>query len=214
ATYLTAEKAWSYRAILRYFYIQHERMREFLFPEEILAHLKESPEFHDYTEESLHQDLDALVKWGNLIARQESGKSRTIEEFKKKRFRYQCTPYTVEFERMLLQMENMGDSFGGSLERTQFERLYQSLQKVENVVNNETKDADETRVQAKAYVMTNFRVIILNTSDYMAYSNSEEVEEGMQTEALLMYKDQFTMYLRNFIIALQETALQSPDLLL
>lgn len=24
ASYLTAEKAWSYRAILRYFYIQHE----------------------------------------------------------------------------------------------------------------------------------------------------------------------------------------------
>src|SRR5690606_8287508 len=214
ATYLTAEKAWSYRAILRYFYIQHERMREFLFPEEILAHLKESPEFHDYTEESLHQDLDALVKWGNLIARQESGKSRTIEEFKKKRFRYQCTPYTVEFERMLLQMENMGDSFGGSLERTQFERLYQSLQKVENVVNNKRKESDEECAQLWEDVMTYFRAIIQNTSDYMAYINSEEVEERMQTEAFLIYKDQFTMYLRDFIIALQGTALQIQDLLL
>lgn len=214
ATYLTAEKAWSYRAILRYFYIQHERMREFLFPEEIFASLKEAPAFHDYTEDSLHQDLDVLVKWGNLIARQESGKSRTIEEFKKKRFRYQCTPYTVEFERMMLQLENMGESFGGSLERTQFERLYQSLQKVEQVVRNKTKESDEECAQVWEDVMAYLRAIIQNTSDYMAYINSEEVEERMQTEAFLIYKDQFTTYLRDFIISLQGTALQIQDLLL
>src|SRR5690625_4685013 len=111
ASYLTAEKAWSYRAILRYFYIQHERMRDFLFPEEIYEYVMQFPEFTGYTMEALHLDLDALVKWGNLIARQEMGKSRTIEEYKKKRFRYQSTPYTVEFERMLLQLEGMGESF-------------------------------------------------------------------------------------------------------
>src|SRR5699024_1659717 len=91
ASYLTAEKAWSYRAILRYFYMQHERMRDFLFPEEVLAYVKGFPEFQEYTEEQLHQDLDQLVRWNNLVARQETGKARTIEEFKKKRFRYQST---------------------------------------------------------------------------------------------------------------------------
>ncbi|MBP1971227.1 uncharacterized protein (TIGR02677 family) [Virgibacillus natechei] len=108
ASYLTADKAWSYRAILRYFYIQHERMREFLFPEEIYAHLIESQGFDGYTEEQLHQDLDQLVMWNNLVARQEMGRSKTIEEFKKKRFRYQTTPYTVEFERMLQDMKKGG----------------------------------------------------------------------------------------------------------
>ena len=117
ASYLTVDKAWSYRAILRYFYIQHERMREFLFPEEVYEHLMSLQGFGDYTEEQLHQDLDQLVRWNNLIARQETGRARTIEEFKKKRFRYQCTPYTVEFERMLQEMEKGGESFGGSLEK-------------------------------------------------------------------------------------------------
>ncbi|MFS8580386.1 MAG: DUF2397 domain-containing protein, partial [Novibacillus thermophilus] len=51
--YLNAERTWSYRTILRYFYIQHERMQEFLFPEEIYAYLKRLPEFYDYTEEQL-----------------------------------------------------------------------------------------------------------------------------------------------------------------
>lgn len=102
ASYLTAGNVWSYRAILRYFYIQHERMREFVLPEEIYAYLIELQEFKNYTEDELHQDLDQLMKWNNLVARQKKGRSRTIEEFKKKRFRYQCTPYTVEFKRMLL----------------------------------------------------------------------------------------------------------------
>lgn len=214
ATYLTAEKAWSYRAILRYFYIQHERMREFLFPEEILAHLQQFDEFQAYTEDQLHQDLDALVKWGNLIARQELGKSRTVEEFKKKRFRYQCTPYTVEFERMLMQLENAGESFGGSLEKTQFERLYQSLIRVETMIQPDKKESDEECAQVWNDVLTYFRQITQNTSDYIAYINSEEVEDRMQTEAFLVYKDQFTMYLRDFIIALQGTALQIQDLLI
>ncbi|MDG5789884.1 TIGR02677 family protein [Evansella sp. AB-P1] len=213
ATYLTAEKAWSYRAILRYFYIQHERMREFLFPEEILDYLHKDYAFQSYEMDELHQDLDALVRWGNLIARQELGKSKTIEEFKKKRFRYQCTPYTVEFERMLIQLESVGETFGGSLEKKQFERLYQVLLRVEGVVQQQTKESDEECAQIWKDVLTYFRQITQNTSDYIAYINSEEVEERMQTEAFLIYKDQFTTYLRDFIIALQSTALQIQELL-
>lgn len=177
ASYLTADRAWSYRAILRYFYIQHERMREFLFPEEILAYLREFDEFRDFSEEQLHIDLGALVKWNNLMARQEVGKVRTVEEFKKKRFRYQCTPYTVEFERMLQQLEGMGETFGGSLEKTQFERLYQTLLTIEKTLEAQEDEKAEECAQKWDDVFTYFRTITQNTSDYLAYLNSEEVEE-------------------------------------
>lgn len=206
AGYLTASNAWSYRAILRYFYIQHERMREFLFPEEIHAYLKEQPDFHTYSIEDLHQDLDQLVKWNNLVARQETGRSRTIEEFKKKRFRYQCTPYTVEFERMLSEMEKGGEVFGGSLEKKEFDRLYQSLLKVEQAIRKKNYPTADECAELWGNLFTNFRSITQNTSDYIAHINSEEAEERMQTEAFLVFKDQFTTYLRDFIIGLQQTA--------
>ncbi|MFD1362158.1 TIGR02677 family protein [Lentibacillus salinarum] len=213
ASYLTADKAWSYRAVLRYFYVQHERMREFLFPEEIFAHLKDLDGFQDYTEDQLHQDLDQLVKWNNLIARQEVSRASTIEEFKKKRYRYQCTPYTVEFERMLEQMERGGNVFGGSLERKEFERLYQELLKMEKMIDDqELPPADECS-QLWNDIFSYFRTINRNTSDYMAHINSEEAEERMQAEAFLAYKDQFTTYLRDFIIGLQQTALKIQQLL-
>ena len=62
ASYLTANNASSYRSILRYFFIQHERMREFLFPEEVYEYVVSIQGFEDYPEEQLHQDLDQLVK--------------------------------------------------------------------------------------------------------------------------------------------------------
>src|SRR5690625_953047 len=188
ASYLTAEKSWSYRAILRYFYIQHEKMREFLFPEEILAHMVTELEWTDYTEEQLNQDLDQLVRWNNLIARQETGRARTIEEFKKKRFRYQCTAYTVEFERMLQDMEKGGEVFGGSLEKKEFERLYQALYKVDTLLETSTFPRPDECAQTWNDVFTYFRSITKNTSDYIAHINSEEAEERMQTEAFLVFK--------------------------
>jgi uncharacterized protein (TIGR02677 family) len=213
ASYLTAEKAWSYRAILRYFFMQHERMREFIFPEEVYEHVRSAPGFENYLEEQLHQDLEQLVRWNNLIARQETGKARTIEEFKKKRFRYQCTPYTVEFERMLQNMEMSGDAFGGSLEKKEFERLYQALHEVESAVKTQRFPEQADCAQLWNDVFTYFRSITKNTSDYIAHINSEEAQERMQTEAFLVFKDQFTTYLRDFIIELQQTALKIQQLL-
>src|SRR5690625_2659818 len=213
ASYLTSDKAWSYRAILRYFYIQHERMREFLFSEEIFDYLTDLDGFADYTEEQLNLDLDQLVRWNNLVARQETGKARTIEEFKKKRFRYQCTPYTVEFERMLQEMEKGGEVFGGSLEKKEFERLYQALYEIETILETSTFPRPDECAQMWNDVFTYFRSITKNTSDYIAHLNSEEAEERMQTEAFLVFKEQFTTYLRDFIIELQQTSLKIQQLL-
>lgn len=209
ATYLATEKSDKYRAILRFFYIQHERLREFLFPEEVHSHLQQSPHFANYSLEELHGDLASLVNWGNLRAQQESGNVRTIEEFKKKKFRYQITPYTVEFERMLIQFEHQADHFGGSLEKTQFERMYQTLQHIHDA----SDESPEVCAQHWDDLITYFRKITQNTSDYFAYLRSEDASEQMRSEAFFLYKDQFTRYLREFIINLQRTSAAIQDLL-
>lgn len=209
ATYLATDKSSTYRAILRHFYLQHERMKEFLLPQEVFDHLKQTAYFGDYSLDELNIDLAALVKWGNLNAQQESGNAKTIEEYKKKRFRYQCTPYTVEFERMLMQFEQSGDTFGGSLEKTQFEKLYQSLTKI----NIQTESSPE---QCSSYwddILTHFKKIRQNTSDYFAYIRSEDANERMKSESFLLYKDQFTTYLRDFILSSQKTAAHIQELM-
>ncbi|WLR52516.1 TIGR02677 family protein [Bacillus tianshenii] len=211
--YLAVENAFRYRAILRYFFMQHERMRHYLFAEEIYTYLKSFDMFRSYTEEELQQDLEQLVKWKNLIARQEMGKVRTIEEFKKKKFRYQCSPYTVEIERMVMKLEQLGDSFGGSLEKTLFDRLHASLQKVKEVLGDSAEQAQDEIYRVWEDTFDYFKKIIQNSSDYIAYLQSENIEEKMMTEAFLAYKEQFTVYLRDFIVSLQQTSFKIETIL-
>ncbi|GER68280.1 TIGR02677 family protein [Weizmannia acidilactici] len=211
ASYLTADSAAQYRVILRFFYRQHERMRDFIAPEEVLEYLRSIPEFHDYQEEQLHQQLAQLVKWNNLVARQDMTNAKTIEEYKKKRFRYQCTPYTVEIERMLIQLEKLGDQFQGSLERSQFDRLLQALVKLETELKTPLVKPAEDYMHIWEDIFHFFQTIRTNTADYIAYINSEKTTQRMQTEAFLVYKNQFTAYLRDFIVSLQKTSLQIQE---
>lgn len=202
ATYLTVDKSPYYRKILRFFYIQHEHLLEFLVPEMIVEALRADELFYEYDLERLHTDLAQLVKWGNLTAQQETGRVRTIEEFKKRRFRYQITPFTVEFERMLIQFEEKGDYFSGSLEKTQFQRFRHVLEQIQKMEQVSNEDCSQLWDDLIMY----FKAIKQNTSDYFGYLRSEQAVEQMQSEAFLMYKDRFTQYLSDFIITLQRTS--------
>ncbi|MFZ5945984.1 MAG: TIGR02677 family protein [Bacillota bacterium] len=210
ASYLTAGNAWRYRTILRYFYLQHEKLRYYLFPDEVFEYLKEKIHFESYTEEQLQQDLSQLVEWRNLIPRQDTGKVTTIQEFKKKKFRYQCTPYTVEFERMVQRLEQKGDSFGGSLEKNLFERLLEALTKF---LQLKGEGNPEEFYALWDELFGYFKKLTENATDYLAHLESEKIEEMMMTEAFLVYKDAVTEYLRNFMTALQRTSLKIEALL-
>lgn len=203
ASYLTAANAWRYRTILRYFFIQHESMRHYLFPEEILVRLRQSAHFVDYGEEQLQQDLKQLTDWGNLIARQETGRVNNIEDFRKRRFRYQASAYTIEIERMVAQLEQMGTSYGGSLERTQFDRLLAALRHFASSNN----DLDNEELNARwADLFDSFRRLTENANRYLASLYSQQTETDIDTETFLKDKDSLTDYLRNFVAALQRSA--------
>ncbi|MEX2414779.1 MAG: TIGR02677 family protein [Paenibacillaceae bacterium] len=222
ASYLTVNNAWRYRSLLRYFYQQHERLRHYLFPEEIYSYLKNNSHFREYTEDQLQQDLDQLVVWRNLVPRQETGRVSSIEEFKKKKYRYQLTPYTIEIERMVFGLEQLGEGFGGSLERTLFDKLLQALLKLaarsEHSIDGQLSydilrsEPEEVHLLWQE-LYDSFRKLTENATDYLAHLQSEKVEEKMMTEAFLVYKDAVTEYLRNFMTSLQRTSFRIEALL-
>lgn len=216
ATYLTVPNAWRYRSILRYVYQQHERLRHYIVLEEIFQYLKQEPYFREFTEEQLQQDLDQLVAWKNLIPRQDTGRVSSIEEFKKRKFRYQLTPYTIEIERMVLALEHLGEGFGGSLERTLFDRLLGNL--IDLTVAWVETDSIFSKTNEEIYLLwqdlyENFHRLTDNAADYLAHLHSEKVEEQMMTEAFLVYKEALTEYLRNFMTSLQRTSFRIEGLL-
>lgn len=67
ASYLTAENAWRYRAIMRTFYLESQKAHIRLNKTELLALLRADSNFIEYTMEQLEQDLNALCNWRNLV---------------------------------------------------------------------------------------------------------------------------------------------------
>ena len=121
-----------------------------------------------------------------------------------------------EMEVMVLGLEHLGEGFGGSLERTLFDRLLGNLMDL-TVAWVET-DSSFTKTKEEIYLLwqdlyENFHRLTDNAADYLAHLHSEKVEEQMMTEAFLVYKEALTEYLRNFMTSLQRTSFRIEGLL-
>ena len=198
AKYLDVENTDRYRSIIRLFYLNYEKLKYWMYQEEVYEELKEDAYFSEYTPEQCQQDLLALKEWGNLATIQDTRKVTSIEEFKNKKFRYQLTETAVEIERMVVRLENLFIE-GSSLEPTLLERLRLSLGKLEEMPEESTE---------KIYGWWNdlnndFIRLNQNYQDYMRELNSVKAEEMMKTREFLVFKDRLIEYLRAFVKSLQ-----------
>ncbi|MEW5922138.1 MAG: TIGR02677 family protein [Bacillota bacterium] len=202
-SYLNAQNVGRYRCIMRYFYDQHQRLRYWLKPQEVFGGVTAFGLLEeDYTLEQCHKDLNQLVEWGNLVPRHDGGRSATVEEYLRKKFRYQMTPYAVEIERLVAGLEKIR-GYGGSLEPSLFESIAEHLDRLEKVAGQYTP-GEAIALWEKIY--SDFIKLTENASDYIASLQSTKVEELMLTEAFLAYKDSVTRYLQDFIQGLQRHA--------
>lgn len=196
--YLNVENSDRYRPILRLFYLKYERMKYWLYQEDVYEELKKDSYFANYTLEQCQQDLTMLTEWGNLLTIQDSKNVKTLEEFKNRRYQYQLSEYAVEIERMVIHLENLLVE-GASLEPTLLERITGELAEISKM--------QEASVD-KAYgwwqnLENDFVRLNQNYQDYMRTLNSARAEELMRTQAFLVFKDHLIEYLRTFVKALQ-----------
>lgn len=197
-SYLTAENVKRYRCIMRFFYMQYERINYWLNQEEIYEELKSHEEFCDYTLEQCKQDLKQLVEWNNLMPMQDTKKVYSIEAFNNRQFRYQITEYTVEIERMVRGLENLKIE-GASLEPTMLERLRSELEKIKYISSEEPVKIYSWWKSLNA----DFVTLNQNYQDYMLQLNTAKAEELMKTKAFLVFKDRLIEHLRNFVKGIQ-----------
>lgn len=198
AKYLDVENTDRYRSIARLFYLNYEKLKYWMYQEEVYEELIEDPYFTGYTYEQCQQDLETLTRWGNLATIQDTRHVSSIEEFKNKKFRYQLTETTVEIERMVIRLENLFIE-GASLEPTLLERLRYSLSKIE-----EMPEKDREKIYGWWNDLNNdFIRLNQNYQDYMRELNSVKAEEMMKTREFLVFKDRLIEYLRTFVKSLQ-----------
>lgn len=196
--YLNADNVGRYRCIMRIFFENYEKLRYWLYQEDVYEQMREDPFFADYKMEQCQQDLNMLTEWKNLNTTQDTRKVSSIEEFKNRKFRYQMTEYSVEIERLVLRLENL-DMEGGSLEPTLLERLRRYIEEFSTMAEKEPE-----RVYTWWKDMnSDFVRLNQNYKDYIRDLNSVKAEEMMHTKAFLVFKDRLVEYLRSFIKGLQ-----------
>lgn len=198
AKYLNAENADRYRCIMRIFFENYEKLRYWMYQEDVYEEMIQDPYFTDYRPEQCQQDLTMLTEWKNLNTIQDTRKVSSIEEFKNKKFRYKMSEYSVEIERLVLRLENLLIE-GASLEPSLLERIRINIGKL---IDIESMEPDA------AYVLWNdlnsdFVRLNQNYQDYIRDLNSVKAEEMMHTKEFMVFKDKLIEYLRNFIKGLQ-----------
>ena len=201
AKYLNVENTDRYRSVIRLFYLKYEKLKYWMYQEEVFAELKEDPYFSEYTLEQCQQDLTVLAGWGNLVTIQDTRKVTTIEEFKNKKFRYQLSEVAVEIERMVIRIENLFIE-GSSLEPTLLERIRIHIGKMEGI----GEEKDEVLYGWWNDLNNDFIRLNQNYQDYMRELNSVKAEELMKTKEFLLFKDRLIEYLRSFVKSLQINA--------
>ena len=210
--YLNADNVSRYRCIMRIFFENYEKLKYWLYQEEVLEEMRKDPFFRDYTPEQCQQDLTMLAEWKNLNTIQDTKKVSSIEEFKNRKYRYQMSEYSVEIERLVLRLENLLVE-GASLEPTLLERIRRNVEKFPEM---EQKDNSEVYTWWND-LNNDFVRLNQNYQDYIRDLNSVKAEEMMRTKEFLVFKDRLIEYLRNFIKGLQrnagviEESLQSLD---
>lgn len=197
--YLNADNVDRYRSIMRIFYENYEKLKYWMYQEEVFALMKQEPYFAEYRMEQCQQDLTALTEWKNLVTIQDTRKVTSIEEFKNKQFRYQMSEYSVEIERLVLRLENLFIE-GASLEPTLLERIRLSIEKLPKMAG---EDADTIYTWWND-LNNDFIRLNQNYQDYIRDLNSVRAEEMMRTKEFLVFKDKLVEYLRSFIKGLQK----------
>ena len=141
-SYLSAPNVSTYRKIMRCFYREYEKMNFQLYKEDIWELIKQDPLFATYTMDQLVLDLNALVKWKNLIPIQDPGRVYTIADYKNKQYQYTMSEYAVEIERLTVRLENIFLE-SGNLSTNFFVRLEKSLDEAPMMEHASLKEVNE-----------------------------------------------------------------------
>ena len=198
AKYLNADNVSRYRCIMRIFFENYEKLKYWLYQEEVYEQMSADPLWADYKQEQCQQDLAMLTEWKNLNTIQDTRKVSSIEEFKHKKYRYQMSEYSVEIERLVIRLENLFIE-GASLEPTLLERIRRNIEKFPDMLDKDTN----TVYTWWTDLNNDFIRLNQNYQDYIRDLNSVKAEEMMHTKQFLVFKDRLIEYLRSFIKGLQ-----------
>lgn len=206
--YLSAENYTIYRAVMRLFFTEYQKMNYQLDQDSLLTMLHQLPLFAEYTGEELSRVLEQLVKWKNLTSVQDPHKVFTIAEFQNRRLQYIMTPAALEVERMAMALENLSVHAVG-LPSGVFRRIQADLRRIPEISRMPLQEVGSWWQD----LQTDFRRLSQEHQDYLREFYASGVEKRMKAVDFVIYKQNLVRYLQAFIQDLQRSAAQIGALL-
>ncbi len=200
AAYLSAPKSAVYRRIMNIFFKEYEKMKFYLYKEDIYNEIKKISEFDDYSMEDLKTDLDALVELNNLSAIQDTKKVYTISEYKNREFRYSMSERAVILERAAVMIDNLHLETG-NLSTNYILRIQDSLEQIKRISEHE-ENVDKINELWKI-LQEDFKKLNQNYQDYLRDFYIQKPEFYGEIMEFISYKQKFVSILKNFVRELQ-----------
>lgn len=201
--YLSADNYTRYRAIMRLFYHEYEKMNYQMDKETILTRMKENPVFAEYDYPDLIADLDQLTAWKNLTPIQDPHKPRTVADFKNRQFQYMISQAALEIERMTITLENLSTRTAG-LSSSAFRRIYEALGEIHTLEHAAPRDVGVWWQDIKH----DFDRLSQNHQDYLREFYGPGAERHMKSIDFIAHKQNLIRYLEEFIQELQSSSVQ------
>lgn len=206
--YLHVDNFRRYTTIIHYLYLQHAvYYSPPVLPSSILEYIQNSDifeVFEDYDLSKLEMDLKSLEEWGNIISHPDTGHVTKIEDFNKRKLRYQLTTETVEIERLMEKLSSQVTKIKGKLDTRNIHSLaalIMSLEKYKSVTTWTPEIRSELQ-QTWDDLFIKFDTLRQDSSDYLGIINSKNLDEAMQGKNILVFSKKFKDYLTSFIMTL------------
>ena len=199
-----------YRAITRYFYQQHLRLRDWLAPREVFRAIRRAVG-PDYTEADCQSDVERLAEWHNLAKQRDESAARSVEEFNRPRFVYHITQFTIDFEELLLRHEGTKGT-SGSLNATLLDRMWFRLEQLRQGLGAPRSEPFSPEQltrdiqQPWADVLAAFTELREGAFAYHHTLSEVRPTDFEQVEAFRIYKATILEHLKGFIGQLQAYA--------
>jgi uncharacterized protein (TIGR02677 family) len=211
AKYLSEHNYQRYIAIINYLYVQHEvYYAPPSLPVDIYEYIIKNDKlgiFKEYDLSKLELDLTSLEEWGNVVSHPDTGHVTRIEDFNKRKLRYQCTEETIELERMMEKLNSKMNLVKGSMDAGLIKALTTLLLELEGYSEKKNYfNEEECKVINKLWedIFAKFDNLRKETSDYLGVIHSKNIEDAMQNKEINAFRLKFTNYLQDFIITIQK----------
>ncbi len=210
-SYVIADKAELYRAVMATFMAARESFRLHLRPADVFAALRASPAVAGADVTEIEAALAQLKDWGNIHAHPDTAEVATAEEFYRPRFLYQLSQ---EGEAAQRAIEYYEDSIGrpGELQATALTDIRGHLSELAELVAREAPEPERCHIVMRA-LWDRFDDLTSRAQRFMASLQRGIDLHGLELAAFLQYKERLLEYLERFIFELVLATAEISDLL-